>query len=416
MEPKALLSIILAIITLNFVLEQWLDYINLKKQSPELPDELKGIYDKEKYAKSMAYQKAQTKFSFLTSSLSFVIFFVVVLTGTLGLLDSWLRDITDNEIVLSLAFFALLYFASDLFSLPFQIYNTFNIEERFGFNKTTPKTFVLDKLKGYLVTLLLGGLVLFVFLTLILSIGKDFWLYFWIISAVLMVLINMFYTSVIVPIFNKLTPLGDGELKNAIEAYGRKVDFPIENIFVIDGSKRSSKANAFFSGLGRRKKVVLYDTLIEGHDKEELVAVLAHEVGHFKKKHIITGMALAVLQVGVMLFVLSFLIFNPALSQALGADQVSVAVNLVVFGILYSPISMITSLLMNLVSRKNEFEADAYAATTYDGNALITALKKLSINNLSNLLPHPWFVFFHYSHPPLLQRIDAIEQVSLKEQ
>lgn len=411
MESSTLLFIILLILSVNFMLEQWLDYINMRRQNATLPDELMGIYDEEKYAQSIAYQKTQTRFSFITSSISFIVFFIVVFTGFFGMLDEWLRAFIDNEIGLALAFFAILYFVSDWLSLPFQLYSTFVIEERFGFNKITPRIFILDKLKGYLVTLLLGGGVLFIFIWLILTIGKDFWLYFWIISAILMVLVNMLYTSVIVPIFNKLTPLPEGELKEAIEEYGRKVGFPIDNIFVIDGSKRSSKANAFFSGIGKRKKVVLYDTLIEGHSKEELVAVLAHEVGHYKKKHILTGMILSVLQVGIMLFILSFLIFNPTLSEAMGATQLSVAINLVVFGILFSPISMITGLFMNIMSRKNEFEADAYATLTYDGAALQMALKKLSVNNLSNLLPHPLYVFFHYSHPPLLQRLQAIAAV-----
>ena len=409
MESSTLLFIILLIISVNFILEQWLDYINMRRQHAVLPEELKEIYDEEKYAQSIAYQKTQTRFSFLTSTISFIVFFTVVFSGFFGMLDSWLRVFIDNEIGLALAFFGALYFVSDWLSLPFQLYSTFVIEERFGFNKTTPRIFIMDKLKGYLVTLVLGGGVLFVFIWLVLTIGKDFWLYFWIISAVLMVLINMLYTSVIVPIFNKLTPLPEGDLKQAIEAYGQKVGFPIDNIFVIDGSKRSSKANAFFSGIGKRKKIVLYDTLIEGHSKEELVAVLAHEVGHYKKRHILTGMILSIVQVGVMLFILSFLVFNPTLSEAMGASQLSVAINLVVFGILFSPISMITGLLMNGVSRKNEFEADAYASHTYDGTALQTALKKLSVNNLSNLLPHPVYVFFHYSHPPLLQRLRAIE-------
>lgn len=414
MDSNTLLYVVLLIITASFILEQWLDYINLKRQHAILPEELKGIYDEEKYAKSIAYQRAQTRFSLITSTISFVVFFVIVITGVFGMLDGWLRGFIDNEIVLSLAFFAILYFISDWLSLPFQLYNTFVIEERFGFNKTTPKTFVMDKLKGYLMTLLLGGSVMFVFIWLILTIGQDFWLYFWVISAVLMILINMLYTSVIVPIFNKLTPLPEGELKDAIEEYGHKVGFPIDNIFVIDGSKRSSKANAFFSGIGKRKKVVLYDTLIEGHSKEELVAVLAHEVGHYKKKHILTGMLFSIVQVGIMLFILSLLVFNPMLSEAMGAAQLGIAINLVVFGILFSPISTITGLGMNAISRKNEFEADAYASLTYDGTALQTALKKLSVNNLSNLLPHPLYVFFHYSHPPLLQRLNAIGLVKAK--
>lgn len=412
MDPQELLFVVLFIVTINFALEQMLDYLNLKKQNPKLPRELKDIYDEEKYARSVAYQKAQTRFSFLTSTLSFIVFFMMVLSGAFGFLDTWLRASFSNEILISVLFFGILCFASDLLSLPFQIYNTFVLEEKFGFNKTTPKVFIGDKIKGYFITILLGGGILGLFIWLVLTIGESFWIYFWMISAVLMVLINMLYTSVFVPIFNKLTPLENGDLKLAIEDYGRKVDFPIDNIFVIDGSKRSTKANAFFSGLGKRKKVVLYDTLINNHSIEELVAVLAHEVGHFKKKHIISGMILSIMQVGVMLYILSFLVYNPSLSQALGALNLSIPINLMVFGILYSPVSMITGLLMNAVSRKNEFEADAYATLTFNGQALIGALKKLSVDNLSNLLPHSWYVFFNYSHPTLLKRIQAIKEIS----
>lgn len=412
MEPQMLLFVILTIITFNFILEQYLDYINLKRQNPFLPKELKGIYDEEKYAQSIKYQKAQTRFSFVTSTLSFIVFFVLVLTGFFGALDSWLRESLSNEILIAGAFFGILYFASDLLSLPFQLYNTFVIEEKYGFNKTTSKTFVADKFKGYLITLLLGGGILTLFMWLLLTIGESFWIYFWIISAILMILINMLYTSIFVPLFNKLTPLAEGDLKMAIENYGKQVGFSIDNIFVIDGSKRSTKANAFFSGLGKRKKVVLYDTLIENHTIEELVAVLAHEVGHYKKKHIVLGLFLSIVQIGIMLFILSFLVFNPSLSKALGAEALSLPINLMVFGILYSPISLITGLVMNSVSRKNEFEADEYASNTYDGSSLISALKKLSVNNLSNLLPHPLYVTFHYSHPPLLDRMQAINRLN----
>lgn len=412
MEAQVLLYIILGIITVDFFLEQYLDYVNLKHQKPQLPAELKGIYDEEKYKQSIAYNKVNTKFSFLTSTLSFLLFFIVLSTGIFGMLDQWLRLHFANEIMLALAFFGVLFIASDILSLPFQVYKVFVIEERFGFNKTTPKTFITDKLKGYLLGAIIGGLIMGILLYLILFIGKDFWIYFWIVIAGFMLLINMFYTSLIVPLFNKLTPLEDGELKLAIEKYSAKVNFPLDNIFVIDGSKRSSKANAFFSGIGKKKKVVLYDTLINNHTTEELVAVLAHEVGHFKKKHIIIGYILSVIQIGIMLYIMSLLIYNPEISKALGAGQMSIPVNLLAFGVLYTPISKVTGLLMNMISRKNEYEADTYATETYDGQALQEALKKLSVNNLSNLLPHRLYVFFHYSHPPLLKRLKTIETVS----
>jgi len=256
---------------------------------------------------------------------------------------------------------------------------------------------------------IIGGGLLAALIYLVETIGPDFWMWFATIACAFMLFMNMFYTSLILPLFNKLTPLPDGELKTAIEEFSRKINFPITNIFVIDGSKRSKKANAFFSGMGKKKKIVLYDTLIANHTTEELVAVLAHEVGHYKKKHIIWSYVLSVVQIVFMLFVLSLMVFNENLSLALGGSQLAVHLNLLAFTILFSPISAITGLLMNVYSRKNEFEADAYARKTYNGKALAEALKKLSVDNLSNLYPHPAYVFFHYSHPPLLQRLARMD-------
>lgn len=410
MDAQIILIIIIAIVTLDFVLERWLDFLNRKNKQHQLPEELSGIYDEEQYQKSMAYQQANDKFGAVAATFSFLLTLTLLLTGAFGWLDGLLRPYFDNPVWLALAYFGILYLASDLINIPFQLYGTFVIEEKFGFNKMDAKTFVLDKLKGYLLTAMIGGAVLGLFLYLIVMIGRDFWWYFWIIASVLMVLINMFYTSIFVPMFNKLTPLADGALKQAIESYSRKVAFPLDQIYVIDGSKRSAKSNAFFSGIGSKKKVVLYDTLIEHHTNEELVAIIAHEVGHYKKKHIVSGMLLSILQIGFTLFVLSLLIFNKELSLALGADQLGIHLNLIAFGILYSPISTITGLLMNVMSRKNEYEADAYATHTYGGEPLQKALKSLSVHNMSNLLPHEWYVFFHYSHPPLLQRLQAIRR------
>ena len=240
--------------------------------------------------------------------------------------------------------------------------------------------------------------------------GQNFWIYFWVVISAFTLFMNMFYTSLILPLFNKLTPLEDGDLKQAIESYSKKVSFPLDNIFVIDGSKRSAKSNAFFSGIGKKKKIVLYDTLIENHSKEELVAVLAHEVGHFKKKHIITGYLVSMLQTGITLFIMSLIIFNPEVSKAMGGEQLGIHLNLLAFGILYSPISHFIGIFMNVLSRKNEFEADAYARDTYNGAFLQQALKKLSVDNLSNLFPHPAYVFINYSHPPLLKRLAAMEK------
>ena len=402
--------ILTGIILFGYALSEILDWLNLKHSKAELPPEADGIYDKEQYEKSQRYHRVTTRFSFITSAFSTVLTLLVLWLGGFGWLDSLLAVYTDNEIWLALAFFGTLFLASDIFNIPFQLYATFVIEEKYGFNKTTLKTFFLDKLKGYLLGSILGGGIVALLIFLVLTLGTNFWLIFWVTITLIMVLMNMFYTTLILPLFNKLTPLEDGSLRQAIETYSRNVGFPLTNIYVIDGSKRSSKANAFFSGLGKKKKVVLYDTLIEKHSDEELVAIFAHEVGHYKKKHIQVGLILSVVQTGIMLFVLSLMIFNTQLSEALGADSMKIHLNLIAFGILYSPISMITGLFMNMISRKNEFEADRYAVTTANGVKLAQALKKLSSDNLGNLLPHPAYVFVNYSHPPLLIRLASIEE------
>jgi len=376
----------------------------------ELPDEVKDIYEEEKYKKSIAYARANNKFGLLTSSFSFILSFVLLATGFFGWFDQQVHGFIGTEELVSLAFFGLLFIASDISNIPFQLYDTFVIEEKFGFNKTSPKTFVLDKLKGYVLAGVIGGLILYILLKLITLFGPDFWIFFWIVISVFTLIMNMFYTSLILPLFNKLTPLEDGELKEEIEKFSKSINFPLDNIFVIDGSKRSAKSNAFFSGIGKKKKIVLYDTLIENHSKEELVAVLAHEVGHFKKKHIITGYLLSILQTGFTLFIMSLIIFSPAVSEALGGNQLAIHLNLLAFGILYSPISHFVGVFMNILSRKNEYEADAYAKETYNGTFLQLALKKLSVDNLSNLFPHPAYVFMNYSHPPLLKRLAAMEE------
>ncbi len=408
MSPHSLLTLILLITVVSYAFDQFLDYINLKAQRKDIPGDIALFYDRDKYNRSLDYHRDRTRLGFLSSAYHILISISMLLLGGFGWLDSLLRAYITNNIALALAFFAIILIVSDILSLPFQWYSTFVLEEKYEFNKTTVKTFIVDKLKGYALGGLVGGLMLSVLLYLIQQIGPSFWIWFGILAALFILLVNMFYTSLILPLFNKLTPLPDGELKSAIEGFARKVNFPLDNVFVMDGSKRSKKANAFFSGIGKKKKIVLYDTLISNHSTEELVAVLAHEVGHFKKKHVITGYVLSVIQIFLTMYILSLMVFNPALSLALGGSQQAIHLNLLAFGILYAPISGITGLGMTLYSRKNEFEADAFARESFSGQALARALKKLSVDSLSNLYPHPLYVFFHYSHPPLLERLKAI--------
>ncbi len=409
MSPQAVLYIIIAILLFDYVFGRILTYLNSISNKGPLPKELKDTFDEEKYLKTQEYESVNTRFGIITGTFSFLLMLFMLIFGGFGMLDQWVRTFTNGDpITTTLLFFGVLAVASDILGIPFQLYSIFVIEEKFGFNKMTISTFIIDKLKGYLLGGIIGALLISLIVSVYETTTEDFWLYAWGLVAFFMLIMTMFYGSIIVPIFNKLTPLQEGELRTAIEEYASKVDFKLNNIFVIDGSKRSGKSNAYFTGLGPKKKIVLYDTLIEQHTTEELVAVLAHEIGHYKKKHIIVSIAISILQTGLVLFILSLFIGNPVLSQALGGVEPSFHLGLVAFGMLYSPISTVTGILMNMLSRKNEFEADNYAATTYKGEALKDALKKLSANNLSNLRPHPLYVFINYSHPPLLSRLKAI--------
>jgi STE24 endopeptidase len=403
-------TIILLIVVVDYAINTLIDILNLKKSNAKLPDDLKGIYDEAKYKKAIKYQRTNTRFGLLSGFFSVLIMFLVLYFGILGELDSWMRIRFDSVISQTLAFFGIVYIINDIWNIPWQWYSTFNIEEKFGFNKLTSVLFWKDKLKSYFLTVVVGGILLSVLILLIMWLGQSFWWIFWLVIVLFMVAANFFYTSWILPLFNKLTPLEDGSLREKIMDYGKSVNFPIQNIYIMDGSKRSSKANAFFSGFGKRKKIVLFDTLLDKHTDEELVAILAHEVGHNKKKHTISGMISAILQTGVMLLIMSYMIFNPYLSQALGAEHLSFPVNFIAFGIIYTPVSMLLSLFTNFISRKHEFQADEFATITYSGEELQNALKKLSVDSLSNLKPHKLYVIFHYSHPPLLQRLQAIDK------
>lgn len=373
-----------------------------------IPKELEGIYNEEKYAQSQAYHRTLSKLGSVSSAFLFMLLFLSLYFGWFGMLDNWLSDQGVSGQLIPLVFFGVLFVLSDLIGTPFSLYRNFVIEEHYGFNKMNIKTYLGDKLKNYVLTLLFGGLLLGTLVYLVEYMGPDFWIVFWAVMVAFLLFANLFYTSLILPLFNTLSPLEEGELKEAIQAYSKKVHFPLTNIFVMDGSKRSSKGNAFFSGLGRRKKVVLFDTLIANHTVEELTAVFAHEVGHFKKKHIVQSTLFSILLTGLMLFLFSKVAFAPEVSWAMGSQKPALHLNLLAFGILYTPVSTLLSIIGNVLSRKNEFEADAYAKDTYDAKPLIAGLKKMSSDHLSNLTPHPAYVFVHYSHPPLKERVGAL--------
>ena len=409
--------IIIGLVIFNFLFSNILDYVNHKNWKDKIPPELEDFYDKEKYKKAKLYSISKSKIGLLSSIISFLFVISLLVFNGYGFLNQLVYSDSLNlflpfEINTSFArsgvFFLILFILNSLISIPFSYYNTFIIEEKYGFNKTSKSTFFLDIIKSTILSILIGGFLLFAALYLYDNINEGFWLWLWIGLSLLMVFINMFYADLIVPIFNKLTPLNNVELRKKIENYSKDVGYLLKNIYVIDGSKRSTKANAFFSGLGPRKTIALYDTLIEKHTENELVAVLAHEVGHFKKKHVLSGLLMSVMQNGIMAFFFELCLKLPEISIALGGLDTNFHLGLIGFSIIFSPISMISSILMNYVSRKNEFEADAYAKETFNGEDLSLALKKLSVDSLSNIYPHPLYVFFHYSHPPLIQRLRAL--------
>lgn len=392
------------------MLDQFLEFLNRSRWSSILPDELKDIYDSEKYSQHQSYKKANFNFSLISSVFVFVATLLVFLLYGFAWLDIFSRDIVNHPVWTALIFFGILMLASQLIMIPFSAYDTFVIEEKFGFNKTTVKTFILDILKGWLLGAVIGGGLLALIVWIYYETTDLFWIYAWIAISAFMLFMTMFYSSLIVPLFNKQTPLEEGELRNAIQEFSKKAGFKLDNIYKIDGSKRSTKANAYFAGLGPKKRIVLYDTLLADLSVDELVAVLAHEIGHYKKKHTLTSMILGIFQTGLTLYILSVFVGNPLFSKALGAEIPSFHMGLLSFGILYSPISTIIGLVFNLLSRKNEFAADKFAADHYNSESLASALKKLSVKNLSNLTPHPVYVFFNYSHPTLLDRLKSMKR------
>jgi STE24 endopeptidase len=413
------LLVILLLIVGDYLLNFIVDLANLRHVETRIPSEFEGWYDSEKYTKSQLYLRETTRFDLIRSSITTPIIIAFILLGGFRWIDDFARSAGGGVILTGLIFAAGLILLSQLLSLPFSIYSTFVIEERYGFNKTTPKTFIVDFFKELVLIAILGGLVFSGVIWFFTAAGTFAWLYSWIALTLVQFFLIYIAPVVILPIFNKFTPLDEGELKTSIHDYAQAQGFSLKGIFTMDGSKRSTKSNAYFTGFGRWRRIVLFDTLIEKHSIKELVSILAHEVGHYKLRHIHRMLITGVLSTGLMFYILSLFITRPGLYGAFGLEMAPVAgadpvyAGLIFFGFLYTPISMLIGLVQNILSRKHEYEADAYAVETAgDPNAMIEALKKLSVDNLSNLTPHPLKVFLEYSHPPVLQRIQAIRSVS----
>jgi STE24 endopeptidase len=405
LNPQNILYLFIGLVIFNFIFTTILEYINDKNWKNDIPDELLDFYDSNKYLKAKNYKVARGKISLISSSLSLTITLSLLYFFGFGYLSDYSSFLTDSIPAQSCIFFLIIYLFNFIIGIPFSYYSTFVIEEKFGFNRTNKKTFFLDKIKSFLISTILISVLSFIAVLTIEYFSQGYWIWMWIGLSVFMIFLNMFYADLIVPIFNKLTPLENGDLRLKIETYSKKVGYSLKNIFIIDGSKRSSKANAFFSGIGPRKTIALFDTLVEKYSDEELVSVLAHEVGHYKKNHIMFSMILTVLQLGLMCYLFELCMSFGEIANALGSSEMNFHIGIIAFGFLYTPVGLITGILMNMLSRKNEFEADNYAKETYEGNSLQLALKKLSVDSLSNLYPHPLYVFVHYSHPPLLKRL-----------
>ena len=399
----------IGLILFNYVFSNILELINSKNWKTHIPDEVKDFYDEKKYNKAREYKIETGRISFFSGTISFLISFGLIWFKGFGYISNYIDLNFNSAFIKTSVFFLFFYLINFIISIPFSYYSTFYIEEKYGFNKTTIKTFILDKIKSVALSFLIGGTLIFLAMLVLDLFEKGYWLYLWIGLSAFVVFLNMFYAQLIVPIFNKLTPLDNGLLREKIEKYADKVGYSLKNIFVIDGSKRSTKANAFFSGLGPKKTIALYDTLIEKHSDEELVAVLAHEVGHFKKKHILLTLIISIIQLGLMSYLFEVCMSYNNIAEALGSSEMNFHIGLIAFSFVFSPIGLIIGIFLNILSRKNEFEADDYAKTTYDGNALQLALKKLSVDTLSNLYPHPLYVFVHYSHPPLIKRLSNLK-------
>jgi len=402
--------IILAALLIDYVLDVAADYLNIKSLKSSLPDEFSGLFEEDEYAKSQNYTRTRTRFGLFTSTINLIILLVFWFAGGFAWLDELVRSWDLAFIWTGLAYIGLLVAASSILKLPFRIYSTFVIEERFGFNKTTPLTFIKDTLKGVGLGIVIGGPLLAGILAFFQYFDTYGWLYAWGVVTAFTLLMQYIAPTWIMPLFNKFEPLEDEELQQKIYTLADEADFEIEDVYQMDGSRRSSKSNAFFTGFGKNKRIALFDTLIDNHEHDELLAILAHEIGHYKKKHILKNMAVSILHTGVLFLLLSIFLNAEALFDAFYVAQPSIYTGLIFFSLLYSPVEMILSIFMQLLSRKHEFEADAFAAeTTDDPESMIKALKKLSKDNLSNLTPHPFYVFLNYSHPPVLERIKAIK-------
>jgi len=401
--------IILAALVAEYALNIVSDLLNLRHLAPELPEEFTDTFDPEEYARAQEYTRTRTYFGFVSSTFGLAVLLTFWFIGGFEWLDTLVRGWDVGPIITGLCYVGILILGRGLLSLPFSIYSTFVIEERFDFNETTPKTFVLDLLKSLGLGIAIGAPLLAALLWFFGSTGPYGWIYAWIVVTGVMLVLQFFAPRYLMPLFNDFDPLDDGELRESILSYADSVDFPVDDVYVMDGSRRSKKANAFFTGFGSNRRIVLFDTLLDQLTVEQLLSVVAHEMGHYKLHHIPQRIAISVVHTGALFLLLSVFLQVEGLFQAFYVDDPAVYTGLIFFGLLYSPADLLLSIPLNAWSRHHEFQADRFAVNTTDhGESLIGGLKRLAETNLSNLTPHPLTVLLDYSHPPLLERIETI--------
>lgn len=398
--------IIIAIVVAEFAYSITLSVLNRRASHRPIPSLLVGIYDEGEYARQQAYARENSRFGVVSNIADTLLLLCLFAFGGFGWMDEMARSVSSSPVCVALLFYFMFYVLDWIVGLPFSVYGTFHIEAKYGFNRTTPRLFVADAVKGFFVSLLMSGLLIGVVVWIYGLMPEWFWLVAWLVVSVFMLGLQFLYSDLIVPLFNKQTPLPEGELRSAIEDFARRVDFKLQDIYVIDGSKRSSKANAYFTGFGSRKRIVLYDTLSEQLTTEEIVAVLAHEIGHYKHRHILKDIAASLLLNLVMFYLFSLVIDSPAIAHAAGCAFPSFHINMTVFMLLLTPLQILLSMVTNVISRRHEWEADEFACRHGMARALDSSLRKMSAKSLSNLTPHPVVVFTQYSHPPLLQRVE----------
>ncbi len=409
----------LTVYILQTAFSLWLEYLNrnhLAEKGGRVPRVLEGYMDPQKLDQSRAYTLENSRFSVGQDLFGEVILLIILLSGFLPYLDHLAHGWQLSDVPAGLFFFLVPGFLSYVLDLPFDYYQTFVIEEKYGFNQSTKKVWIIDHLKSGVLSLVLFSLVLSLLLGMIRFSPQRWWLWGFLVLSAVQLMLTILYPILIAPLFNKFIPIQDQALGEKIKTLMEGAGITIKGIFQMDAGKRSRHTNAYFTGLGKTKRIVLYDTLIQSHPQEEVLAVLAHEAGHFKKKHILKQFLL-IESAMLLFFYLTYLLIDwPFLYRTFGFENPKIYAGLLLIGIFWQKAGFLLTPFPLALSRRFEGQADRFAVRLLrSSSAMITGLKRLAADNLSNLFPHPLYVRFHYSHPPLMERIASLQGISEAE-